>query len=899
MTRRSVPSKNSWRSGLFPADLAVGFSWNQGIPVKPTDTIQGNKARAQLSQPGRPLRRSSDAVGAMGMLGLQARSRKPWRVLLAVRENPRRQQDSAFVESGDNTMIRPSVTTPSCVILVVYALTLATVTSAEQHAPLKSFAGPFLQRHCTDCHGSFVQEGDVDLEELTEVSAENAELWKRIWEQVALKQMPPKDHSEQPSAMQRLRLSAWITGQLPIAMKGKGGFQLHRHPSKGNHLDHDLLFGEIPAGLEPPSTPARIWRIHPQEHLTRLNELITREPAFDPNRPGLRARGDFIPPNQEGEVKVYYGLDRLIGWVGGSAAYAAAITGFPPMLSTDDLHGLRNYAHLYSVNGAQATQIASNAEDILRFMAYGPDAEAYQFADRVSEIDKKYKHESLRGLAQSLFYSKTPKRPLTPVYDLMRQPGLTEENLKQAVDYLFEALTCRRPTEEESQKYVGILKNAIDDLGKEDGVMLGLMPIFLDREALFRTELAEYGKPDKHGRVMLQGHELALAINAALSYIPPDPALKKAVLEGRLKTREDVKREVTRILDDPSIRKPRILQFFREYFDYDRAGGICKDTKALAGAGGNPKTHYRTMFAMTANTDRLIELILQEDQNVLGELLTTNRVVVGAGAEADYFGQWTGKPQRPGPRTKGKKKRNASSPLIRKPDLPRGEQIHVRVAQVVRGGKTARSLTRLAESQRMGILTHPSWLVSHSDAMDNHAIVRGRWIRERLLGDAVPDVPITVDAMLPDEPKATLRHRMRVTREEYCWKCHRKMDPLGLPFEMYNHLGLFRTQEKGQEVDTTGEIIDSGDPELDGPVKDPLEMIQKLARSERVAQVFVRHAFRFWMGRNETLNDAPVLQDAYHAYRSNGGSMKALLRSLLTSDAFLYRKVTRPSHRHE
>jgi hypothetical protein len=72
---------------------------------------------------------------------------------------------------------------------------------------------------------------------------------------------------------------------------------------------------------------------------------------------------------------------------------------------------------------------------------------------------------------------------------------------------------------------------------------------------------------------------------------------------------------------------------------------------------------------------------------------------------------------------------------------------------------------------------------------------QGAILRERLLGDAVPDVPITVDAQLPDEPDKTLRHRMRVTREKYCWKCHQKMDPLGMPFEMYNHFGLYRTQE--------------------------------------------------------------------------------------------------------
>jgi len=223
-----------------------------------------------------------------------------------------------------------------------------------------------------------------------------------------------------------------------------------------------------------------------------------------------------------------------------------------------------------------------------------------------------------------------------------------------------------------------------------------------------------------------------------------------------------------------------------------------------------------------------------------------------------------------------------------------GERIYARVSRRSFGNgsmKPERTLATAPEGQRLGLLTHPSWLVSHSDAMDNHAIFRGRWIREKMLGGGIPDVPITVDAMLPEEPQSTLRERMRVTREKYCWTCHEKMDPLGLPFEMYNHAGLLRTTELEKPVDTSGEIIDSGDPTLDGPVKNALEMIEKLAASEHVEQVFVRYAFRFWMGRNETLNDAPVLQAAHKAYRESGGSMKALITSLLTSDAFLYRKL--------
>jgi hypothetical protein len=92
-------------------------------------------------------------------------------------------------------------------------------------------------------------------------------------------------------------------------------------------------------------------------------------------------------------------------------------------------------------------------------------------------------------------------------------------------------------------------------------------------------------------------------------------------------------------------------------------------------------------------------------------------------------------------------------------------------------------------------------------------------------------------------------------------------------------------------LDTTGLIAYSGDPKLDGPVKDAPEMLRRLAESERVRQVFVRHTFRFFLGRNETPGDAVSLQDADRAYVESGGSFKALLVSLLSSESFLYRTV--------
>ncbi|MFT5409132.1 MAG: hypothetical protein ACI9NC_001853 [Verrucomicrobiales bacterium] len=584
-------------------------------------------------------------------------------------------------------------------------------------------------------------------------------------------------------------------------------------------------------------------------------------------------------------------------------------------------HGLRNYANLYSVNCSEVMLIAGIAETILRFMAYGPAAEPYQFTD--SPFDMNRIPPQYRGL-HIIFYGKEIKRPLTPVYELMNTPGLSDERLKAVIYFLFEALTLRPPNAEETAIYLEIVNKSINQLGKEDGVFLGLTPIFLDRDVIFRLELCETGNPDEDGGVMLQAQELLLAINAAFSYIRPETDhLRTALSEGQLETREDVRREVTRILDDDSIRKPRVLQFFREYFDYDRAASVCKDQKELERDEGHFGSYYAAMNSMIANTDRLVELILHEDKNVLKELLTTDRVIYQPYTSGQNFRHGIlfqtdiayfmvrGKKNIPFKEyeeiapTKDNRQmierakreiydQNMLHHIFPNPAKP----IFVRQSQFDRGKdppaiNSLKAITTVNPNERLGILTHPTWLVSHSDAMDNHAILRGRWIRERLLGDAVPDIPITVNAVLPDEPQSTLRHRMRVTRENEFWRYLQKIDPLGLPFEMYNQLGLVRDKDQGKPVDTSGEITLSGDPALDGPVQNPMEMIKRLAASERVNQVFVRHVFRYWMGRNETINDAPILQDAYKAYRDSGGSMKALLTCLLTSDAFLYRKVNR------
>ena len=136
-----------------------------------------------------------------------------------------------------------------------------------------------------------------------------------------------------------------------------------------------------------------------------------------------------------------------------------------------------------------------------------------------------------------------------------------------------------------------------------------------------------------------------------------------------------------------------------------------------------------------------------------------------------------------------------------------------------------------------------------------------------------------------------------MTRAAECWKCHEKMNPLGMPFESFDDFGRHRrnieklhAKKKTKPVDSSGKLVGTMNDALDGDISDPIELMNRLAQSERVRQSFVRHAFRYFMGRNEMLTDASTLIAADEAYVKNGGSFKAMVISLLTSDSFLMRR---------
>lgn len=429
----------------------------------------------------------------------------------------------------------------------------------------------------------------------------------------------------------------------------------------------------------------------------------------------------------------------------------------------------------------------------------------------------------------------------------------TDQQIQTAVTRHFRRILLRDPTEHERDRLVEFTRQGFGRVGRLRAVRNMICAVLLTPEAVHRFEVG-HGSPDEHGRVMLSPPELAFAIAYALTDDRPDSPLLEAAESGALSSRDVVHAQVVRILESQDIRKPRILQFFREYFEYGRAIDVFKDEHQFL---------HHNAAALVNDTDQLILLILRQDQDVLRQVLTTNISYVNT------YSSRSGSLQR-----------------------ATGQFVHLAYNLPHEWQWTSQQPIDLPPQQRAGVLTQPSWLVAQSDNFENSPIRRGKWIREKLLGGYVPDLPLTVDARIPDDDTLTLRQRLDFTTKEYCWNCHRKMNLLGLPFEQFDHFGRWREQELKQPVVTHGSVDESGDASLGGPVKTPIELIHRLADSRRVRQVFVRHAFRYWMGRNETPVDAATLQQADRDFVDSGGSMNALITSLLTSDSFLFRKAT-------
>ena len=745
----------------------------------------------------------------------------------------------------------------------------------------------FLERYCVQCHGAGKQKGKVTLHDLgTNFSdSDTADRWIEILGQLTTGDMPPQKAENTPGTSERSEMIEWIEEGLKQSGRDHAYRKKLLAPEYGNWVNHEKLFsGEI---RTPPFSPSRIWRLSPE---------IFKRKGFG------RARSPF--------------------------------TYITP------LKGIRDYSAMSQVDQSTVQMILINTGQFLEQREKNGEFRDFTKVEGIppDEVLQRRVSQEFRRII-----GRVPSEAEGDKYLAFLKKNIAAggnlEGLKTTIKAIF------------------------------------LSPEAIYRMEFGLGKTDEHGRRHLSSTEIVNALAYALTDDLA----ERSPLLWDAYEADQLKDRGDVRRVVRELLEkqlgggrwsDPAL--PRIMRFFEQYFGFDRVGDVFKDNdrrRREAIPQWNPQY-------LVHDARMIIENVLRRDRDVIAELLTTNEYFVAHPGDNDYAREFYDervkevmhpdyvsrqvakaeeeyrnrkKPDHV-PSAEWEKRRGIfleerrkraqqavklfSNALARginpHPDFPFSDRsrglsdlIYITAYNLPESGRSedqrwnwpVEQPFEMPADQRAGLLTHPAWLAAWSLNDGNDPIHRGIWVLEKLLAGKLQDLPPDVDAKVPINPHQTLRERMELLREERCWNCHHKINPLGETFEIFDDWGRYRTHvyfgedgkivtrrdqkfeallEQGKltprKINATGAIAGTGDPGVDGKVENAIEMLHRLGRSERTRQSFIRHLFRYFMGRNEMLSDSRTLIEAEKAYLASEGSFKELVISLLSSDSFLYRR---------
>ncbi len=364
----------------------------------------------------------------------------------------------------------------------------------------------------------------------------------------------------------------------------------------------------------------------------------------------------------------------------------------------------------------------------------------------------------------------------------------------------------RRPlTTSEAQRLTDVFHVASQIGGFAIGVRTAVETVLQSPQFLYREELGPAEALATSGPVTLTSYELASELSFLLTGSIPDTELWSAVSQGAFETVGDYQREATRLLGVPGARGA-LRTFLHEWMATDRLATLSKLPNIY------PSFNFSMAASMTGELERFYDDVLWARAGSLRDLLTSNASFVDP-TLATLYG------------------------------LPTSD--------------AGFAPTPLGPS-RTGILSRAGYLAVHADTDSSGPIARGVFLMQAILCSPTPPPPANV----PPPPSlgdpriagATTRQRFALHAESAtCSSCHSVIDGFGFGFEQFDGLGVYRTMENGQPVDSTGTIVGTGD--VDGPFDGVADLEAKLVRSQRPLECFAKQAYRYAMGQVEPPGD--------------------------------------------
>jgi hypothetical protein len=319
----------------------------------------------------------------------------------------------------------------------------------------------------------------------------------------------------------------------------------------------------------------------------------------------------------------------------------------------------------------------------------------------------------------------------------------------------------------------------------------------------------------------------------------PDDELMSLASQDKLKDAKVIEGQVDRMLADPKA-KALSSGFAEQWLQIRKLAGIRPDPKKFAPFNATLRR------AMTQQVDSFFQDVVNHDRSVL-DFLNGEYTFLNGQLAAHY-----------------------SIPHVSGPEFRR---------------------VQVAEPERRGLLGMAAILTLTSNPTRTSPTKRGRWILEQILGTPPPPPPPGADVLKPKEASSaalTLRQQMEEHRNNPdCASCHARMDPLGFSLENFDAIGRWRLQdEQSVPIDASGQLPDgakfSGPAELQGIL---------LSKKEMFVRSLAEKLMIYGLGRGVTLRDDCALDDVAKRCKNEGYKFSALIKGVVSSDAFRKRRI--------
>lgn len=196
-------------------------------------------------------------------------------------------------------------------------------------------------------------------------------------------------------------------------------------------------------------------------------------------------------------------------------------------------------------------------------------------------------------------------------------------------------------------------------------------------------------------------------------------------------------------------------------------------------------------------------------------------------------------------------------------------------------------------SVRGGLLAMAGVHQAGSDGIRTKPVSRAVYVRDVLFNNPPDPPPPNAGEVEPNIRGENLTVRERLVQHqqiEACASCHRSLDPYGLALENFNVIGAWREAQDGENfrgrnrppIDASGRLPNGN------KFADFREFRQQLLlQSDRFRRALAEKLLIYAFGRPVDPADDALLSQAVNDMKAQGDTLRALIQSIVSSEAFI------------